>query len=26
MAYFTTFITTIGKQHDVRVSNKANRL
>jgi len=26
MAHFTTFLTTVGKQHDVRVSNEANRL
>jgi len=26
MAHITTFLTTVGKQHDVRVSNEANRL
>jgi len=26
MAHFTTFLTTVGKQHDVRASNEANIL
>jgi len=26
MAHFTTFLIIVGKQHDVRVSNEANRL
>jgi len=26
MAHFTTVLTTVGKQHDVRVSNEAYRL